>query len=506
MNVIYSVKLNVSEKNVLKPLIVKQKDSNSRYIDCAFFHGRFMLLVRSGSVVVNVTRADGQIKSFAGTINDNGTVRIPVANWMTENAGTISCDVSVYDGDEKLTSATFEIEVDPSQNPFGTVSPDDPNVDLAEQLVERCEAAVQEIETKFGDAGINGVEYNVLFDNQIETAMGSNYPKPIARIDGVSRNSINSGTYRITLDGVSYTLDCIGWWVDYDRTHQKGTPFIGNGSYLGDYLPGGFLKPYPNVPFLIITTLPVEEDSSHVYLLTSESGSHSLKIEKLEYDIDVINQYLIFGEDKYHPIYMFSPESGYRSYEIGSNSYTRSPNPNGNIGIGFFNVLGAPRSIAFGSSNHINGEYAVSCGNFNDSAGYWSASFGHMNSSSGSYATSVGINNTASGVASMSDGYQAVASGKFSGSHGHGTIANHADQHAHGAYNVPDDSSAAATVRGNYVEIVGNGSGDNDRSNARTLDWGGNESLSGSITLGMGTEDEVTLTAAQLKRLIALLS
>ncbi len=158
MNVIYSVKLNVSEKNVLKPLIVKQKDSNSRYIDCAFFHGRFMLLVRSGSVAVNVTRADGQIKSFAGTINENGTVRIPVANWMTENAGLINCDVSVYDGDEKLTSATFEIEVDPSQNPSGTVSPDDPNVDLAEQMVLDAQAAADRAEAAAATAAANTAE------------------------------------------------------------------------------------------------------------------------------------------------------------------------------------------------------------------------------------------------------------------------------------------------------------------------------------------------------------
>lgn len=66
-----------------------------------------------------------------------------------------------------------------------------------------------------------------------------------------------------------------------------------------------------------------------------------------------------------------------------------------------------------------------------------------------------------------------------------------------------------------YVEIVGNGYEEMDdqtfvitehRSNARTLDWDGNESLAGSITLGKGTTDEVTLTAAQLKQLLALLN
>ena len=72
-----------------------------------------------------------------------------------------------------------------------------------------------------------------------------------------------------------------------------------------------------------------------------------------------------------------------------------------------------------------------------------------------------------------------------------------------------DPSTANANSRGTYVEIVGNGtmSGTTEsRSNARTLDWSGNEALAGSLTLGKGTADEVTVTAAQLKQLIAMLS
>ena len=67
----------------------------------------------------------------------------------------------------------------------------------------------------------------------------------------------------------------------------------------------------------------------------------------------------------------------------------------------------------------------------------------------------------------------------------------------------------------NYVEIVGNGYIYEDSttheevrygSNARTLDWHGNETLAGSLTLGKGTADEVTLTPAQLKQLLLLLT
>ncbi|MBO7697088.1 MAG: hypothetical protein J6Y28_04905 [Acholeplasmatales bacterium] len=44
-----------------------------------------------------------------------------------------------------------------------------------------------------------------------------------------------------------------------------------------------------------------------------------------------------------------------------------------------------------------------------------------------------------------------------------------------GEYNIQDNSSADISNRGTYIEIVGKGTASNARSNARTLDWNGNE-------------------------------
>ena len=79
---------------------------------------------------------------------------------------------------------------------------------------------------------------------------------------------------------------------------------------------------------------------------------------------------------------------------------------------------------------------------------------------------------------------------------GLGTVSNSDHQHVAGKWNV---QTAGA-------EVIGNGTDDLNRSNIRVLDWSGNESLAGSLTLGKGTSDETTITAAQLKQLLALLS
>lgn len=81
------------------------------------------------------------------------------------------------------------------------------------------------------------------------------------------------------------------------------------------------------------------------------------------------------------------------------------------------------------------------------------------------------------------EGAYTCATGSYSHTEGYYTIANHRSQHVFGEYNIADPSSEASTVRGNYIEVVGNGTSSNARSNARTLDWNGNETLAGQLQM-----------------------
>lgn len=303
MNVIYSVKLNVSEKNVLKPLIVKQNDSNSRYIDCAFMHGRFMLLVQSGNVILNVTRSDGQKRSFAGTINDNGTVRIPVANWMVENAGMLDCDISVIDGGEKLTSALFSIEVQASAHPDGSVSPDDPAVDMAMVLIARAEAAATEatlaaeqIQTEFKGAGIHGETYTTVFDTATaETSIHSNKEKPWVMLSATTGLIYKDAKYRITFDGIEYICAMQYWFIE--SYIAKGVGFLGNASLWGDV--SGLTEEINNVPFLVTSNMDTGTTYEEgLYLFTETAGQHTVKIERVTYDYTKLPTELIYGRSR----------------------------------------------------------------------------------------------------------------------------------------------------------------------------------------------------------------
>lgn len=89
----------------------------------------------------------------------------------------------------------------------------------------------------------------------------------------------------------------------------------------------------------------------------------------------------------------------------------------------------------------------------------------------------------ASGYYAHAEGNYTIASGISAHAEGTSTIANHESQHVFGEYNAEDDSAAGWYERGNYVEIVGNGTSSSAKSNARTLDWSGNEKLAGNLTL-----------------------
>lgn len=156
-------------------------------------------------------------------------------------------------------------------------------------------------------------------------------------------------------------------------------------------------------------------------------------------------------------------------------------------------------SFAFGEQAEASGTTSYAEGNYTKASGNISHAEGFITIASGASSHAEGEQAEASGGASHAEGSYTKASGYASHVEGSETIAAGLYQHVQGKYNIEDNNNT-------YAEIVGNGTGRKKRSNARTLDWDGNETLQGSLTLGKGSADETTVTAAQLKALIALLN
>lgn len=130
-------------------------------------------------------------------------------------------------------------------------------------------------------------------------------------------------------------------------------------------------------------------------------------------------------------------------------------------------------SLAFGISAKAEGQASVA--------------LGQRTVASGNMSIAVGNGSQAIANSSMAVGQQTQASALMSAAIGNYVQATGRASMVVGQYNVPDDNDVDTSHGGGarkYLFIVGNGTADNARSNAMTVDWDGNEVLAGKLTLG----------------------
>ena len=139
--------------------------------------------------------------------------------------------------------------------------------------------------------------------------------------------------------------------------------------------------------------------------------------------------------------------------QLNEKAPINEPNFTGNVGLNRYDTPGYA-SVAMGDNPTASGDWSVSLGYMNEATG------------EGSFAKNIGT---------WADGYGSDTSGI-------GTIAKHKAQHVFGQYNEStyEDESDDPTDPGTYIEMVGNGTSSNS-SNARALDWNGNERLAGDV-------------------------
>ena len=124
-------------------------------------------------------------------------------------------------------------------------------------------------------------------------------------------------------------------------------------------------------------------------------------------------------------------------------------------------------SHAEGSGTRAFGAGAHSEGGGTSSYGSYSHSEGGGTSASGDNSHAEGGGTIASGAQSHSEGSSTKATADNSHAEGQSTISASPNQHVQGKYNVEDTESK-------YAFIIGNGTSNDNRSNAIAIDWDGN--------------------------------
>lgn len=125
-------------------------------------------------------------------------------------------------------------------------------------------------------------------------------------------------------------------------------------------------------------------------------------------------------------------------------------------------------TIAEGLGSHAEGYYTKSTGEFSHAEGT-------LTEAKGKYSHAEGSNTVAEGESSLALGNSTIAKGNNSIAAGVGTIAGSDNQFVHGTFNIED-------TEGKYLEIIGNGTDDEHRSNAYAITKTGDVEFSGKVT------------------------
>ena len=151
------ISVDVAQENLIKSIVAKQYDNDSRFLKVRLTNEGKQINVNPTSVVtINALREDDEAKAFAGTVNEDGTVTVPITNWMLELDGQIKCDISVINTEQrKLSSTAFTIQVEAATYDGGNISDDD-KYDILVNLIAEVKSLEEDLETKLANGEFKG--------------------------------------------------------------------------------------------------------------------------------------------------------------------------------------------------------------------------------------------------------------------------------------------------------------------------------------------------------------
>lgn len=181
--------------------------------------------------------------------------------------------------------------------------------------------------------------------------------------------------------------------------------------------------------------------------------------------------------------------AGSNSLVSGSNNYTSGTNTavfggsnsvadNNTLMAGSNNISSGSSNAAFGNGNTLSASNTLVSGSSNTISGSNSSAFGNANLITGSMSFVAGVQDTASGYASFTGNRGNHASGNHAVAFGSGNTAGSFGEFVVGNYTTNYTVNSTGGNNGNdRVFAVGNGSNNNNRSNALTILKNGNTGI-----------------------------
>lgn len=269
--IIKEVTVDVAKKNQFQAIVAKQNDNNSRFLKVTLCNEGVKIEVPStATALINAERADNSSKAFAGTVNADGTVTVPLTNWMLELDDVVRCSISVISSDkEKLTSTSFSLDVEAAEYGGSDITENE-NYDVLITLISdisdvklACETA-----TVAANSATDLAQSATICANNAATAaeLAANEAKEISNFYGSPLVATTAASMTQTHRVYVYVGNEAGY-VPGNWYYYNGSAWVSGGTYNSTTVDGCIVTDNNNksyfMKFRLVNGLPVIEYSEN---------------------------------------------------------------------------------------------------------------------------------------------------------------------------------------------------------------------------------------------------
>lgn len=132
-----NLKLDTVRKNRVNIIYAVEHDYGARFLTVTLTEdGKKITVEKESAVTINALRPDGEKSAFSGTVNSDGTVTVPITQWMLEVEGEVVCSISAVETDKRLTTTHFYLQAQESiWDGTSVPSADDSNKDVILEII-----------------------------------------------------------------------------------------------------------------------------------------------------------------------------------------------------------------------------------------------------------------------------------------------------------------------------------------------------------------------------------
>lgn len=148
--ILREITVDVAQLNRFEAIVAKQYDKSSRFLKVQLLNQGDPILVEPSAVVtINARRKDEQARVFAGEVNTDGTVTVPLTYWMLELDDIVKCDISIIVGtDTVLKTTLFELYVQEAAADDQAIIDDD-DYDILLRLIQQVQETEEQLTSEY---------------------------------------------------------------------------------------------------------------------------------------------------------------------------------------------------------------------------------------------------------------------------------------------------------------------------------------------------------------------